>query len=178
MVTGAGVGVGVALLARPLSLLSRRSLYLNSGASPSFPGGISSYRKKQNNSVGRRFFSAEALTNGETAPDLRRLAETARISLTQQEVEELGPKIQQVIGWFGQLQGVDLNRVEPGIRAATAAGMLSLRVFRATKNLISEFLRSCTRNDANISKKSAPSPCLSRYIFVSSFVDQKKYHLW
>ncbi|CAN0878056.1 Glutamyl-tRNA(Gln) amidotransferase subunit C, chloroplastic/mitochondrial [Linum grandiflorum] len=121
MVTGAGVGVGVALLARPLSLLSRRSLYLNSGASPSFPGGISSYRKKQNNSVGRRFFSAEALTNGETAPDLRRLAETARISLTQQEVEELGPKIQQVIGWFGQLQGVDLNRVEPGIRAATAA---------------------------------------------------------
>ncbi|CAN1168667.1 Glutamyl-tRNA(Gln) amidotransferase subunit C, chloroplastic/mitochondrial [Linum perenne] len=114
MVTG--VGVGVAVLSRPFSLLSRRSLSLNGGASSSFPGP---YRKKQNNSVGR-FFSAKALTNGE-APDLRRLAETARISLTQQEVDELGPKIQQVIGWFGQLQAVDLNRVEPGIRAATAA---------------------------------------------------------
>ncbi|CAN1837075.1 Glutamyl-tRNA(Gln) amidotransferase subunit C, chloroplastic/mitochondrial [Linum perenne] len=110
-------GVGVAVLSRPFSLLSRRSLSLNGGASSSFPGPS---RKKQNNSVGR-FFSAKALTNGE-APDLRRLAETARISLTQQEVDELGPKIQQVIGWFGQLQAVDLNRVEPGIRAATAAG--------------------------------------------------------
>ncbi|CAN1837076.1 Glutamyl-tRNA(Gln) amidotransferase subunit C, chloroplastic/mitochondrial [Linum perenne] len=109
-------GVGVAVLSRPFSLLSRRSLSLNGGASSSFPGPS---RKKQNNSVGR-FFSAKALTNGE-APDLRRLAETARISLTQQEVDELGPKIQQVIGWFGQLQAVDLNRVEPGIRAATAA---------------------------------------------------------
>ncbi|CAI0464033.1 unnamed protein product [Linum tenue] len=66
-------------------------------------------------------FSAKALSN-EEAPDVRRLAQTARISLTEQEVEDFGPKIQQVIEWFGQLQGVDLKQVEPGIRAATAAG--------------------------------------------------------
>uniref|UniRef100_A0A7C9CVG1 Glutamyl-tRNA(Gln) amidotransferase subunit C, chloroplastic/mitochondrial n=1 Tax=Opuntia streptacantha TaxID=393608 RepID=A0A7C9CVG1_OPUST len=50
-------------------------------------------------------------------PDVGRLAETARISLTPQEVEEFGPKIQQVVEWFGQLQAVDLDSVEPAIRS-------------------------------------------------------------
>ncbi|KAJ4708137.1 Glutamyl-tRNA(Gln) amidotransferase subunit C, chloroplastic/mitochondrial [Melia azedarach] len=52
-------------------------------------------------------------------PDVPRLAETARISLTPTEVEEFAPKIRQVIGWFGQLQAVDLNSVDPAIRADT-----------------------------------------------------------
>ncbi|KAH7574304.1 hypothetical protein ACOSP7_008384 [Xanthoceras sorbifolium] len=52
-------------------------------------------------------------------PDVLRLAETARISLTSQEVEEFGPKIRQVIDWFGQLQAVDLNSIDPAIRADT-----------------------------------------------------------
>ncbi|KAL6344617.1 hypothetical protein AAG906_002523 [Vitis piasezkii] len=52
-------------------------------------------------------------------PDLPRLAETARISLTPQEVEEFAPKIRQVIDWFGQLQAVDLQSIEPSIRADT-----------------------------------------------------------
>uniref|UniRef100_A0A7N0T5B2 Glutamyl-tRNA(Gln) amidotransferase subunit C, chloroplastic/mitochondrial n=1 Tax=Kalanchoe fedtschenkoi TaxID=63787 RepID=A0A7N0T5B2_KALFE len=52
-------------------------------------------------------------------PDVRRLAETARITLTPEEVEEVGPKIQQVIDWFGQLQAVDLENVEPAVRADT-----------------------------------------------------------
>ncbi|KAF7820091.1 glutamyl-tRNA(Gln) amidotransferase subunit C, chloroplastic/mitochondrial-like [Senna tora] len=52
-------------------------------------------------------------------PDVARLAETARISLTSNEVEEFAPKIQQVIDWFGQLQGVDLQSIEPSIRADT-----------------------------------------------------------
>ncbi|XP_021776408.1 glutamyl-tRNA(Gln) amidotransferase subunit C, chloroplastic/mitochondrial-like [Chenopodium quinoa] len=50
-------------------------------------------------------------------PDVGRLAETARISLTPQEVQEFGPKIQQVVEWFGQLQAVDLESIEPSIRS-------------------------------------------------------------
>ncbi|XP_051151688.1 glutamyl-tRNA(Gln) amidotransferase subunit C, chloroplastic/mitochondrial [Andrographis paniculata] len=52
-------------------------------------------------------------------PDLKKLAETARISLTPQEVEEFAPKIRQVVDWFGQLQDVDLQSVEPALRADT-----------------------------------------------------------
>ncbi|KAK8654818.1 hypothetical protein V6N13_107416 [Hibiscus sabdariffa] len=52
-------------------------------------------------------------------PDLPRLAETARISLAPNEVEEFAPKIRQVIDWFGQLQAVDLDNVEPALRADT-----------------------------------------------------------
>lgn len=47
------------------------------------------------------------------------LAETARISLNPNEVEEFAPKIRQVVDWFGQLQAVDLSSVEPAIRADT-----------------------------------------------------------
>ncbi|EEF45832.1 glutamyl-tRNA(Gln) amidotransferase subunit C, chloroplastic/mitochondrial [Ricinus communis] len=66
----------------------------------------------------KRRFSIKA-TNGSSLqpPDVSRLAETARISLNQNEVEEFAPKIRQVIDWFGQLQAVDLNSVEPAIRA-------------------------------------------------------------
>ncbi|EOY29835.1 C subunit [Theobroma cacao] len=52
-------------------------------------------------------------------PDVCRLAETARISLAPNEVEEFAPKIRQVIDWFGQLQAVDLDSVEPAFRADT-----------------------------------------------------------
>ncbi|KAE9611405.1 hypothetical protein Lal_00011631 [Lupinus albus] len=53
------------------------------------------------------------------SPDVSRLAKTAQISLTPSEVEEFGPKIQKVVDWFGQLQGVDLQTIEPSIRAET-----------------------------------------------------------
>ncbi|GJM96045.1 hypothetical protein PR202_ga12850 [Eleusine coracana subsp. coracana] len=55
-------------------------------------------------------------------PDLPRLANAARISLSPQEAEEFAPKIQQVVDWFGQLQAVDLESIEPSLRAGTAAG--------------------------------------------------------
>ncbi|CAI0391810.1 unnamed protein product [Linum tenue] len=119
------MATGGLLLGRSFPLLlinSSKTVKLSNGygrrASYSFLGGSSNPLWRQN-SVAK--FSAKALAN-EEAPDVRRLAKTARISLTEQEVEEFGPKIQQVIDWFGQLQGVDLNQVEPGIRAATAAG--------------------------------------------------------
>ncbi|XP_010668889.2 glutamyl-tRNA(Gln) amidotransferase subunit C, chloroplastic/mitochondrial [Beta vulgaris subsp. vulgaris] len=50
-------------------------------------------------------------------PDVGRLAETARISLTPQEVQDFGPKIHQVVEWFGQLQAVNLESVEPALRS-------------------------------------------------------------
>ncbi|GLJ45869.1 hypothetical protein SUGI_0965730 [Cryptomeria japonica] len=50
-------------------------------------------------------------------PDVHQLAAKARISLTPKQVEEFGPKIGQVIDWFGQLQDVDLENVEPTIQA-------------------------------------------------------------
>uniref|UniRef100_A0A453LPU8 Glutamyl-tRNA amidotransferase subunit C n=1 Tax=Aegilops tauschii subsp. strangulata TaxID=200361 RepID=A0A453LPU8_AEGTS len=52
-------------------------------------------------------------------PDLPRLANSARISLSPQEAEEFAPKIQQVVDWFGQLQAVDLESIEPSLRAGT-----------------------------------------------------------
>ncbi|KAL8537320.1 hypothetical protein ACS0TY_012463 [Phlomoides rotata] len=64
----------------------------------------------------KRFYSVKSSLE---PPDVPRLAETARISLTPQEVEEFAPKIRQVVDWFGQLQAVDLHSVEPAIRAGT-----------------------------------------------------------
>lgn len=64
----------------------------------------------------KRFYAAKSSLE---LPDVQRLAETARISLTPQQVEEFEPKIQQVVDWFGQLQAVDLESIEPSIRADT-----------------------------------------------------------
>ncbi|CAD6213844.1 unnamed protein product [Miscanthus lutarioriparius] len=54
-------------------------------------------------------------------PDLTRLANAARISLSPQEAEEFEPKIRQLTDWFGQLQVVDLESIEPSLRAGTTA---------------------------------------------------------
>lgn len=59
-------------------------------------------------------------------PDLTRLANAARISLSPQEAEDFEPKIRQVVDWFGQLQAVDLESIEPSLRAGTTAD-ISLR---------------------------------------------------
>ncbi|KAG5152605.1 hypothetical protein AAZX31_10G202700 [Glycine max] len=73
-----------------------------------------------------RSFSLTTTCSSLLPPDLPRLAKTAQISLTPNEVEEIAPKIQQVIEWFGQLQGVDLESVEPSIRAAENAWLVCL----------------------------------------------------
>ncbi|PSR89324.1 Glutamyl-tRNA(Gln) amidotransferase subunit C like [Actinidia chinensis var. chinensis] len=69
--------------------------------------------------VQNRVRSFSVVRSGLEPPDLPRLAETARISLTPDEVEEFAPKIQQVVDWFGQLQAVDLQSIQPAIRADT-----------------------------------------------------------
>ncbi|TKY51551.1 Glutamyl-tRNA(Gln) amidotransferase subunit C [Spatholobus suberectus] len=84
----------------------------------------SSFFPKVTVSVHRKLFQFRSCSSTTTCsslqpPDLPRLAKTAQISLTPNEVEEIAPKIQQVIDWFGQLQGVDLESVEPSVRAET-----------------------------------------------------------
>ncbi|KAJ0247351.1 Glutamyl-tRNA(Gln) amidotransferase subunit C [Hirschfeldia incana] len=71
-----------------------------------------------------RCFSSDTNPSVLQPPDVSRLAETARISLTPAEIEECEPKIRQVIDWFGQLQQVDVNSVEPAIRAEMEGGNL------------------------------------------------------
>ncbi|KAG2319556.1 hypothetical protein Bca4012_054204 [Brassica carinata] len=71
-----------------------------------------------------RCFSSDTNPSVLQPPDVSRLAETARISVTPAEIEECGPKIRQVIDWFGQLQQVDVNSVEPAIRAEMEGGNL------------------------------------------------------
>ncbi|XP_020225619.1 glutamyl-tRNA(Gln) amidotransferase subunit C, chloroplastic/mitochondrial [Cajanus cajan] len=85
----------------------------------------SSFFPKVTVSVHRKLFKFRSFSSTATTcsslqpPDLPRLAKTAQISLTPNEVEEIAPKIQQVIDWLGQLQSVDLESVEPSIRAET-----------------------------------------------------------
>ncbi|KAL1557329.1 glutamyl-tRNA(Gln) amidotransferase subunit C, chloroplastic/mitochondrial-like [Salvia divinorum] len=64
----------------------------------------------------KRFYAAKCSLE---PPDVPSLAEKARISLTPKQVEEFAPKIRQVVNWFGQLQAVDLQSIEPALRADT-----------------------------------------------------------
>ncbi|XP_075522433.1 glutamyl-tRNA(Gln) amidotransferase subunit C, chloroplastic/mitochondrial isoform X2 [Primulina tabacum] len=83
------------------------------------PPPLSSLRKSSFSRVlvqKKRFYAVKSSLE---LPDVQRLAETARISLTPQQVEEFEPKIQQVVEWFGQLQAVDLESIEPALRADT-----------------------------------------------------------
>ena len=43
-------------------------------------------------------------------PNLRELAHTARIQITDEEVEDWQPKINAIVGWFGQLNDIDIDR--------------------------------------------------------------------
>ncbi|XP_058107350.1 glutamyl-tRNA(Gln) amidotransferase subunit C, chloroplastic/mitochondrial isoform X2 [Magnolia sinica] len=75
-------------------------------------------------------------------PDVPRLADTARISLTPKEVEDFAPKIQQMIDWFGQLQAVDLESVEPALRAGSTVHKLHQKPYSTemTLSILSEMM--------------------------------------
>ncbi|KGN60306.1 glutamyl-tRNA(Gln) amidotransferase subunit C, chloroplastic/mitochondrial [Cucumis sativus] len=70
----------------------------------------------------RNSSTASGISASLQPPDVPRLAQTARISLTPTQAEEFAPKITQVVDWFGQLQTVDLQSIEPSIRADTEGG--------------------------------------------------------
>ncbi|PKU64416.1 glutamyl-tRNA(Gln) amidotransferase subunit C, chloroplastic/mitochondrial [Dendrobium catenatum] len=67
----------------------------------------------------RRLFASAPRCSSLQPPDVPLLADAARISLSEKEVEDFAPKIRQVIDWFGQLQAVDLVSVQPSFRADT-----------------------------------------------------------
>ncbi|KAH6790868.1 amidotransferase subunit C [Perilla frutescens var. frutescens] len=92
---------------------SRAALFLRANP-PLFSFRHSAYPKSF--LLNKRFYTAKSSLE---APDVARLAQTARISLTPKQVEEFAPKIRQVVDWFGQLQAVDLQSIEPAIRADT-----------------------------------------------------------
>ncbi len=50
-------------------------------------------------------------------PDLRKLAEMARIGMSEEEAQAWKPKVHEIIAWFDQLQAVDLSDVPPQLRA-------------------------------------------------------------
>ncbi|EFN52154.1 hypothetical protein CHLNCDRAFT_15467, partial [Chlorella variabilis] len=54
-------------------------------------------------------------------PDVRELARMAHISVTDEEVADWGPKLESIVEWFGQLQGVDVEGVPPALRADVEA---------------------------------------------------------
>ncbi|XP_073055835.1 glutamyl-tRNA(Gln) amidotransferase subunit C, chloroplastic/mitochondrial-like isoform X1 [Primulina eburnea] len=102
--------IDIQMVSRATMILLRSSL---------LPPPLSSLRKSSFSRVlvqQKRFYAVKSSLE---LPDVQRLAETARISLTPQQVEEFEPKIQQVVEWFGQLQAVDLESIEPALRADT-----------------------------------------------------------
>ncbi|KAL1562241.1 glutamyl-tRNA(Gln) amidotransferase subunit C, chloroplastic/mitochondrial-like [Salvia divinorum] len=79
----------------------------------------------------KRFYAAKYSLE---PPDVTGLAEKTRISLTPKQVEEFAPKIRQVVDWFGLLQAVDLQSIEPALRADTEGDNLRDDVPRVFDN--------------------------------------------
>ncbi|KAJ0982594.1 hypothetical protein J5N97_010849 [Dioscorea zingiberensis] len=82
-------------------------------------GGAAVFGRLRFGSAGWSSGMARCCSSSLSPPDLPRLADAARISLAPHEVQELAPKIQQVVDWFGQLQAVNLESIEPSLRAST-----------------------------------------------------------
>jgi len=57
-------------------------------------------------------------------PNVPKLAEMARIKLTEQEVADYTPKIESIVEWFGELAGVDVEGVPPALRACDSDSKL------------------------------------------------------
>lgn len=58
--------------------------------------------------------AAEALP---PKPDVREIAKMAQLSVSEEEVKDWEPKINEIVDWFGQLRSVDLSNVPPAVRA-------------------------------------------------------------
>mmetsp|Transcript_32964 Transcript_32964/g.104983 ORF Transcript_32964/g.104983 Transcript_32964/m.104983 type:complete len:196 (-) Transcript_32964:380-967(-) len=49
--------------------------------------------------------------------NVEELAKMAQLEVTPEEVEEWTPKIESIVSWFGQLAEIDVEGVEPSLRA-------------------------------------------------------------
>ncbi|KAA8521319.1 hypothetical protein F0562_011992 [Nyssa sinensis] len=102
------------LLVPTIRMGSRALLLLRATGQRTF-----NFRSSFSKALTRKTARSYSACSGLQPPDIPRLAETARISLNPDEVEEFAPKIQHVVNWFGQLQAIDLQSIEPAIRADT-----------------------------------------------------------
>lgn len=55
-------------------------------------------------------------SGGLEKPNIRKLAEMAQLGITDTQVEEWGPQIESIVGWFDQLQQIDVSDVAPAMR--------------------------------------------------------------
>lgn len=63
-----------------------------------------------------RFLSTSLNCSKLPTPDLRKLADLARIEIDDEEVKEWQPKVDGIVEWFDQLQSVDLSNIPPQLR--------------------------------------------------------------
>jgi len=57
-----------------------------------------------------------ASSASDSLPDIDKLAELAQLPLTDDEKKEIGPQINGIIEWMGQLNNVDVDGVRPSMR--------------------------------------------------------------
>ncbi|QDZ20829.1 subunit C of glutamyl-tRNA(Gln) amidotransferase [Chloropicon primus] len=86
--------------------------------------------------VGKEAFSTQAAAGKRepaggsslAKPDLRKLAQLAKVSLTEEQIEDFQPKVDRVVDWFAQLQEVDLEESEiQDFEVVDTAGRSELR---------------------------------------------------
>ena len=54
--------------------------------------------------------NAASSTDLPPLPNLAELADTARIKITKEEISDWEPKINAIVGWFGQLNDIDIEK--------------------------------------------------------------------
>jgi aspartyl/glutamyl-tRNA(Asn/Gln) amidotransferase C subunit len=89
-------------------------------------GAIRGYPQLSNTSAIDRRSRLRALTvlavsSDEPVTDIDKLSELAQIKLTDAEKKEIGPQIDRIIEWMGQLNNVDVDGVRPSMRGGEMA---------------------------------------------------------
>ncbi|KAK3259867.1 hypothetical protein CYMTET_31152 [Cymbomonas tetramitiformis] len=64
---------------------------------------------------------AEGKASGIDPPDIRKLAEMARLEVTDEEISDWTPKLEKITEWFGALSDADVADVEPALRGSDAS---------------------------------------------------------
>jgi aspartyl-tRNA(Asn)/glutamyl-tRNA(Gln) amidotransferase subunit C len=114
---------GARMLSLSFTSLSRASSSLRSGTR------ICSTSSGKNSSSSERPTTTSTSTQEQLPrPDLRKLAELAKVSLTDDQIKDFQPKVDRVVDWFAQLQEVDLGDSEiKDFEVVDMAGRADLR---------------------------------------------------
>ncbi|GMH38190.1 hypothetical protein BSKO_06074 [Bryopsis sp. KO-2023] len=68
-------------------------------------------------STSRTYAASNGTPTDLPKPDVRAIADLAQLSVTDDDVKDWEPKINDIIDWFGQLRDVDVSNVPPRVRA-------------------------------------------------------------